>query len=120
MEQGGGAGGRAEGAGGAREAGEALGGARAAGVKTACGTEDPAVRHGGDARDRWAVVDRGMTPMQALRAATVMGAELIGVADRGRLGLLGVGHCRATHLNHYFRLLGYVEIGEYLPEGYRG
>jgi imidazolonepropionase-like amidohydrolase len=31
-----------------------------------------------------------MTPMQALRAGTVMGAELIGVDDRGRLspGLL--------------------------------
>ena len=36
------------------------------------------------------MVDRGMTPMQALRAATVMSAELIGVDDRGRLepGLL--------------------------------
>ena len=36
------------------------------------------------------MVDRGMTPMQALRAATVMGAELIDVQDRGQLaeGLL--------------------------------
>lgn len=36
------------------------------------------------------MVDRGMTPMQALHAATVMSAELIGVDDRGRLaeGLL--------------------------------
>ena len=34
--------------------------------------------------------DRGMTPVQALRAATVMSAELIDVDDRGRLapGLL--------------------------------
>lgn len=30
------------------------------------------------------MVDRGMTPMQALRAATVMSAELIDVDDRGR------------------------------------
>ena len=36
------------------------------------------------------MVDRGMTPMQALQAATVMSAELIDVDDRGRLaaGLL--------------------------------
>jgi imidazolonepropionase-like amidohydrolase len=36
------------------------------------------------------MVDRGMTPMQALQAATVMSAELVGVDDRGRLepGLL--------------------------------
>ena len=36
------------------------------------------------------MVDRGMTPMQALQAGTVMGAELIGADDRGRLvpGLL--------------------------------
>ena len=36
------------------------------------------------------MVDRGMTPMQALQAATVMAAELISVDDRGRLaaGLL--------------------------------
>ena len=36
------------------------------------------------------MVDRGMTPVQAIRAATVMSAELIDVDDRGRLapGLL--------------------------------
>ena len=36
------------------------------------------------------MVDRGMTPMQALQAATVMSAELIEVDDRGQIaaGLL--------------------------------
>jgi imidazolonepropionase-like amidohydrolase len=67
-----------------------LGKAIKAGVKIACGTDAPAIPHGENAKELWAYVDRGMTPMQALRAATVMGAELIGVDDRGRLvpGLL--------------------------------
>ena len=67
-----------------------LGKAIAAGVKIACGTDAPAIPHGENAKELWAMVDRGMTPMQALRAATVMSAELIGVDDRGRLapGLL--------------------------------
>jgi len=67
-----------------------LGKAISAGVKIACGTDAPAIPHGDNAKELWAMVDRGMTPMQALRAATVMGAELIGVNDRGRLspGLL--------------------------------
>jgi imidazolonepropionase-like amidohydrolase len=62
----------------------------ARGVKIACGTDAPAIPHGQNAKELWAMVDRGMTPMQALRAATVTSAELIGVDDRGRLaeGLL--------------------------------
>ncbi|MFI6772483.1 amidohydrolase family protein [Nocardia sp. NPDC050412] len=61
-----------------------------AGVKIACGTDAPAIPHGHNAKELWALVDRGMTPAQALRAATVTSAELIGVEDRGRLapGLL--------------------------------
>ena len=67
-----------------------LGKAIAAGVKIACGTDAPAIPHGENAKELWAMVDRGMTPMQALHAATVMSAELIDVDDRGRLapGLL--------------------------------
>jgi imidazolonepropionase-like amidohydrolase len=67
-----------------------LGKAIAAGVKIACGTDAPAIPHGQNAKELWAMVDRGMTPMQALHAATVMSAELVGVEDRGRLvpGLL--------------------------------
>ncbi|MFI6365161.1 amidohydrolase family protein [Nocardia sp. NPDC050630] len=61
-----------------------------AGVKIACGTDAPAIPHGHNAKELWALVDRGMTPAQALRAATITSAELIGVEDRGRLapGLL--------------------------------
>jgi imidazolonepropionase-like amidohydrolase len=67
-----------------------LGKAIKAGVKIACGTDAPAIPHGENAKELWAMVDRGMTPMQAIRAATVMSAELIDVDDRGRLapGLL--------------------------------
>jgi imidazolonepropionase-like amidohydrolase len=67
-----------------------LANAISAGVKIACGTDAPAIPHGSNAKELWAMVDRGMTPMQALQAATVVSAELVGVDDRGRLapGLL--------------------------------
>jgi imidazolonepropionase-like amidohydrolase len=48
-----------------------------AGVKIACGTDAPGIPHGENAKELWAMVERGMTPMQALRAATVTSAELI-------------------------------------------
>jgi imidazolonepropionase-like amidohydrolase len=56
------------------------------GVKIACGTDAPAIFHGRNAKELIALVDRGMTPIQALRAATTVAAELIGRDDRGRLG----------------------------------
>jgi imidazolonepropionase-like amidohydrolase len=67
-----------------------LGKAIQRGVKIACGTDAPAIPHGQNAKELWAMVDRGMTPMQALQAATVTSAELIDVTDRGRIesGLL--------------------------------
>ena len=48
-----------------------LGKAITAGVKIACGTDAPAIPHGDNAKELWAMVDRGMTPMQALQAATI-------------------------------------------------
>jgi imidazolonepropionase-like amidohydrolase len=54
-----------------------LGKAIKAGVKIACGSDAPAIPHGTQADELVAMVDRGMTPMQALRAATVTSAELI-------------------------------------------
>ncbi|WP_410872813.1 metal-dependent hydrolase family protein [Nocardia sp. A7] len=56
-----------------------------AGVKIAVGTDAPAIPHGRNADELVALVERGMTPLDVLRAATVSGAELIGVTDRGRL-----------------------------------
>ncbi len=60
------------------------------GVRVACGTDAPAIPHGKNARELLALVDRGMTPLQAIRAATTVSAELIDADDRGRLesGLL--------------------------------
>ncbi|MGW1625483.1 amidohydrolase family protein [Streptomyces sp. NPDC002172] len=60
------------------------------GVRVACGTDAPAIPHGRNARELLALVDRGMTPLAALRAATTTAAALIDAEDRGRLepGLL--------------------------------
>jgi len=62
----------------------------AAGVKIACGTDAPAIPHGQNAKEIVALVARGMTPMQALYAATVTSAELIEMDDR--LGRLAPGY----------------------------
>jgi imidazolonepropionase-like amidohydrolase len=62
----------------------------AAGVKIACGTDAPAVPHGDNAKELGALVDRGMTPAQAIRAATVTSAELIAMDDE--LGRLAPGY----------------------------
>jgi imidazolonepropionase-like amidohydrolase len=61
-----------------------------AGVKIAVGTDAPAIPHGRGAHELIALVKRGMTPLEVLRAATVNAAELIGADDRGRIaeGLL--------------------------------
>ena len=62
----------------------------AGGARIACGTDAPAIPHGRNAKELLALVERGMTPLQAIRAATTVAAELIDVDDRGRLepGLL--------------------------------
>ncbi|MFE7740686.1 amidohydrolase family protein [Nocardia sp. NPDC057455] len=61
-----------------------------AGVKIAVGTDAPAIPHGRNADELVALVERGLPPLDVLRAATVASAELVGVEDRGRLaeGLL--------------------------------
>jgi imidazolonepropionase-like amidohydrolase len=57
-----------------------------AGVKIACGTDAPAIPHGQNAKELTALVARGMTPIEAIRAATVTSAELIEMDDElGRL-----------------------------------
>src|SRR5258706_1596654 len=60
------------------------------GVRIACGTDAPAIPHGRNAKELVALVERGMKPIDAIRAATTVACELIDVDDRGRLepGLL--------------------------------
>lgn len=57
----------------------------AAGVKVAFGTDTGVSRHGENAREFALMVERGMTPAQAIRAATVGAADLIGRDDIGTL-----------------------------------
>jgi imidazolonepropionase-like amidohydrolase len=59
--------------------------AAARGARIACGTDAPAIPHGRNAKELLALVGRGMTPLDAIRAATTVAAD-----DRGRLvpGLL--------------------------------
>ncbi len=54
-----------------------------AGVKIAFGTDAAVYPHGDNAREFGALVDRGMTPLQAIRSATLAAADLLGVVDRG-------------------------------------
>jgi imidazolonepropionase-like amidohydrolase len=64
---------------------ESLSKAIEAGVKIANGSDAPAVWHGRNAEELVVLVQRGMTPLQAIRAATTISAELIEAPDLGRL-----------------------------------
>jgi imidazolonepropionase-like amidohydrolase len=61
-----------------------------AGVPIAYGTDAGVFPHGDNAKEFAVLVERGMTPVEAIRSATVNAADLLGVGDRGRLeaGLL--------------------------------
>ena len=62
---------------------ESLRRAIAAGVQIAYGTDASVYPHGLNARELETLVQRGMLPIDALRAATIHACELIGVGDRG-------------------------------------
>jgi imidazolonepropionase-like amidohydrolase len=64
---------------------ESLSKAIEAGVKVALGTDAPAIWHGRNAEELEVLVRRGMTPLQAVRAATTVAAELIDAPDLGRI-----------------------------------
>lgn len=52
------------------------------GVKVALGTDAAVYPHGLNARELGKMVDMGMSPLQAIQAGTLNGADLIGWADR--------------------------------------
>ena len=56
-----------------------------AGVKYAFGTDVPVIPHGTAAGEFATLVSLGMTPLAAIRTATVNSADLLGVTDRGTL-----------------------------------
>ena len=64
---------------------ESLSKAIAAGVKVAVGTDAPILPHGKNAFEVVVMVERGMTPAQALRSATIVPAELIRMDDIGQI-----------------------------------
>ena len=61
-----------------------------AGVKIALGTDAPLIPHGSNAIELAAMVKRGMTNIDAIRAATINPAEMLNLNDRGEIkeGLL--------------------------------
>jgi imidazolonepropionase-like amidohydrolase len=73
-----------------RRAAESLRRAIRAGVKIAYGTDAGAMPHGRNAQQFALLVAAGMSPLDAIRSATLAAADLMGVADRGALepGLL--------------------------------
>ncbi len=64
---------------------ESLGLAIRSGVKIAFGTDAAVYPHGQNAREFATLVERGMTPLEAIRTATVNAADLLGVEDRGQI-----------------------------------
>ena len=71
-------------------AGQSLKLAIRSGVKIAFGTDAAVYPHGDNAREFAVLVESGMTPVDAIRTATVNASDLLGVSDRGNIapGLL--------------------------------
>ena len=61
-----------------------------AGAKIATGTDAPAIPHGQNWRELWALVERGMRPVDAIVASTVTSADLVQASDS--LGRLAPGY----------------------------
>jgi imidazolonepropionase-like amidohydrolase len=60
---------------------------RQAGVPIVAGTDAGVLPHGENARELEALVDAGLTPLEAIRAATVTAARLLGEPSLGRIGV---------------------------------
>ena len=56
-----------------------------AGVKVAMGTDAPLIPHGKNAYEIVKMTERGMSPLEAIRSATTVAAELIGMEKLGQI-----------------------------------
>jgi len=56
-----------------------------AGIRIAYGTDAGVYPHGWNAREFGVLVDHGMTPIDAIRSATIWAADLLGVSDRASI-----------------------------------
>jgi imidazolonepropionase-like amidohydrolase len=56
-----------------------------AGVNVALGTDAPLIPHGMNAYEIVKMTERGMSPLEALRSATTVSAELIGIENLGQI-----------------------------------
>ena len=54
-------------------------------VKIAFGTDTPVFPHGQNAKEFAALVRRGMSPVEAIRTATLNAAEMMAIQDRGQI-----------------------------------
>ena len=63
--------------------------ALAAGVKIGFGTDAGVIPHGHNARQFTSYVEQGMTPLEAIRSATLVAAEVMGLG--GEIGVVGSG-----------------------------
>ncbi|MBL4659885.1 MAG: amidohydrolase family protein [Alcanivoracaceae bacterium] len=70
-----------------------------AGVKIALGTDAPLIPHGHNANELSAMVARGMQPIDALRAATINSAELLGMENIGEIKIGFLADIIAVELN---------------------
>lgn len=59
----------------------------AAGVRIAFGTDAAVLPHGMNAKEFAVYVKAGMSPIDAIRTATINGAELLGTPDRGEIAV---------------------------------
>ena len=73
-----------------RVTGEALKSAYPRGVKIAFGTDAGVSKHGRNGEEFKLMVQHGMTPMAALKAATLSAADLVGWKDK--IGSISAGH----------------------------
>jgi imidazolonepropionase-like amidohydrolase len=64
---------------------QSLARAIAAGVKIGFGTDAAVFPHGENAKEFAVYVKLGMSPIDALRTATINAAEVLGVSDRGAI-----------------------------------